>query len=66
MQFKDRQELMTSLSKIILGEEALPEDFTFEILEESSILGDEQNFIDIDEVFLTENMRSGKEDFIAI
>jgi hypothetical protein len=40
LQFKDRQELMTSLSKIILGEEAIPEDFNFEILLESSILGD--------------------------
>jgi hypothetical protein len=42
---------MTSLSRIILGEQANPDHYTFEILEESSICGEEQNFIDIEDIF---------------
>jgi hypothetical protein len=40
-------QLMTTLSRLILGDEKCQDDFYLEILGESSIHGDEENFIDL-------------------
>lgn len=52
---KEEGEVMNTLSRIIMGGQ---DDLFFEFVEESSIHGDEQNFIEMDSRLLTEQLSS--------
>jgi hypothetical protein len=52
---EDQREFLDTLSRIILGEDA-KEDFLIEFLGESSIHGEELNFLDLDSRLLTEEV----------
>lgn len=52
---EEQRELMDTLSRIILGEDS-KEDFLIEFLGESSIHGEELNFVDLDSRLLTEEV----------
>jgi len=47
---------MTTLSKLILGEEKIKDDFYIEFLDESSIHGEDDIFVEMDSKFLKDSL----------